>query len=123
MVAWLPNPWQHGILCPYSRSHSSCYLLRVRLEELQRRGSDLAAIAARHGASNLRVFGSVARGQATASSDVDFLVRMERGRTLLDLSRLKLELEQLLGCSVDLVSEDALSPRMKTRVLDHARPL
>lgn len=95
----------------------------MRFDELQRRRSDLETIAARHGALSLRVFGSVARDQATAASDVDLLVRMEQGRTLLDLSRLKQELEQFLGCSVDLVSENGLGPRMKARVLEDARPL
>lgn len=93
------------------------------MDELHRRRNEIAAIAARHGASSLRVFGSVARGEESSESDIDFLIRLERNRTLLDLSCLKQDLEQLLGRSVDVVSEGGLGPRMRARVLEDARSL
>lgn len=102
---------------------ASCYSGFVLLEDLHRLRDELEAIAARHGAQSLRVFGSVARGQESAESDIDFLVRMERGRTLLDVSRLKQEFERLLSRRVDIVSENGLSPRMKARVIQDARAL
>ncbi len=81
------------------------------------------AIAARHGARNVRVFGSVARGQDSSLSDVDFLVKMEEGSSLLDLSALTLDLKELLGVEVDVVSEDGLYWLLRRRILKEARPL
>ena len=80
----------------------------------------LKAAAARHGASNVRVFGSVARGEADAASDVDFLVDFEPGRSLLDLASLLVELEDLLGHPVDVVTEPGLKARIRQRVLTEA---
>jgi|SRR5918911_2601109 predicted nucleotidyltransferase len=80
-------------------------------------------IARRHGAFNVRVFGSFARGQADAGSDVDFLVEMEQGRSLLDLGGLLMDLQELLGCRVDVVTEKGLRPRIRERVLREALPL
>lgn len=77
-------------------------------------------IAARHGASNVRVFGSVARGEAGDESDLDLLVTVERGRSLLDLVRLQLELEDLLGVRVDVVEDLALHPLIRDAVLREA---
>ena len=71
--------------------------LRVRREEILRR-------AARHGASNVRVFGSVVRGASATTSDVDLLVEMEPGRSLIDLVGLWQDLEDLLGTHVDVLS-------------------
>jgi predicted nucleotidyltransferase len=88
-------------------------LLREKREEILR-------IAARHGARNVRVFGSLARGEADERSDVDFLVEMEPGRSLFDLGGLQYELEQLLGCPVDVVTERGLKPRIRDRVLREA---
>ena len=73
----------------------------------EKRGA-IIALAAKHGAQNLRVFGSAARGEAGPDSDVDLLVRMEEGRSLLDLSGLVVDLRELLGVKVDVVSEDGL---------------
>ena len=80
-------------------------------------------IAARHGAYNVRVFGSVARGEARPDSDIDFLVNLEAGRSLLDLARLLRELQALLNCPVDVVTEAGLRPRLRPKVLEEARPL
>jgi len=77
----------------------------------------------KHGAFDVRVFGSVARGDARPDSDIDFLVRLEAGRSLLDLARLLRELQALLGCNVDIVTEAGLRPRIRVQVLREARPL
>ncbi len=80
-------------------------------------------IAARHGAHNVRVFGSVARGEPGPASDIDFLVDMESGRSLLDLAGLLLDLQILLDRDVDVVTEKGLRPRLQERVLAEAVPL
>jgi hypothetical protein len=91
-------------------------LLKARREEILR-------IAARHGARNLRVFGSVARGDADEQSDIDLLVEMEPGRSLMDHAALWLELQELLGRKVDVVSERGIKARIRSRVLAEAVPL
>ncbi len=77
-------------------------------------------IAAKHGATNVRVFGSAARGEVNETSDLDILVDLEPGRTLLDHAALLLALEDALGCKVDVVTERGLKPRIKERVLREA---
>lgn len=79
--------------------------------------------ARRHGASSVRVFGSVARGVASGESDLDFLVEFEAGRDLFDLVALKQELEEGFGREVDVVTENSLSPYMREAVLREAIPL
>lgn len=79
--------------------------------------------AARYGAYNVRVFGSVARGEATDSNDIDLLVSMEPGRSLMDLGGLLYELQNLLKVEVDVVTEKGLRPRIREQVLREARPL
>ncbi len=79
--------------------------------------SDIFAAAARYGAYNVRVFGSVARGDDDENSDIDFLVELEPGRSLLDLGGLLIELQELLGCSVDVVTENGLKERIRAQVL------
>ncbi|HXH08951.1 MAG TPA: nucleotidyltransferase family protein [Alphaproteobacteria bacterium] len=93
----------------------------MTLEELRQDKRDaILRICAKHGARNVRVFGSVARGEADAQSDVDFLVDMEPGRTLLDLGGLLMDLRSLLGQNVDVVTERGLKPRIRDRVLGEA---
>jgi predicted nucleotidyltransferase len=87
---------------------------------LQSRRADVLRVAAQHGARNVRVFGSVARGEADEDSDIDFLVEMEPGRTLLDLGGLLMDLRELLGLDVDVVTERGLKPRIRERVLREA---
>ncbi len=77
-------------------------------------------LANKYGAYNVRILGSVARGEADASSDIDLLVDMELGRSLFDLGGLLMELQELLGCQVDLVTEKGLRKRLKERVLREA---
>lgn len=77
-------------------------------------------MAQKHGASNVRVFGSVVRGESSAESDVDILVHMDSGRSLLDRIALIQELEDLLHCKVDVVNEQALSSVFKAEVLTEA---
>lgn len=79
--------------------------------------------AKRHGARNVRIFGSVARGDYDDQSDLDFLVEMEPGRSLLDHAALLNELEDILGRKVDVVSEHGIKARIKDRVLKEARPI
>jgi len=80
-------------------------------------------IAARHGARKVRLFGSAARGDAGPGSDIDFLVDMQPGRSLLDLCAMMVELRDLLGRKVDLVTESSLHWLLKRRILKEARPL
>ena len=84
---------------------------------------EILQIAARNGAINVRLFGSVARGDNTPESDIDFLVNLEAGRSLMDLARLLRELNTLLGHPVDVVTEAGLRSRIKPQVLAEARQL
>ncbi len=92
-------------------------------ELLSEKREAILELAARHGARNVRVFGSAARGEADSASDVDFLVDMEPGRSLLDMGGLLMGLRELLGCEVDVVSDRGLKPRIRERVLREAVPL
>ncbi len=88
----------------------------------EKRG-EILHIASRHGAHDVRVFGSVARVEADRESDVDFLVELETGRSLLDLGGLQMELESLLGRRVDVVTVRGLKARIRERVLREAMPV
>lgn len=79
--------------------------------------------AASHGARNVRVFGSIARGEAGTTSDVDLLVEMEPGRSLLDLVGLWQDLEDLLGDHVDVLSDHGLNPHLRDKITAEAVPL
>jgi predicted nucleotidyltransferase len=92
------------------------HLLKAKREEILR-------VCAEYGAYNVRVFGSVARSEADEQSDIDFLVEMEPGRSLLDLGGLQHELEQLLSWRVDVVTERGLKGRVRDQVLSEAVPL
>jgi uncharacterized protein len=87
---------------------------------LQSKRSQILQIAARHGARKVRVFGSVARGTARRGSDIDFLVDMEEGRSLLDHAALIIDLERLLKRSVDVASERGLRRLVRKGVLKDA---
>ena len=90
---------------------------------LGRQRDAILRLAARHGASNVRVFGSVARGEADRQSDVDFLVEMTSGRSLIDLGGLLSDLRELLGRRVDVVTGQGLRGRIREQVLREALPL
>jgi hypothetical protein len=90
---------------------------------LEAQRAEIIRIAREHGARNVRVFGSVGRGDGTPESDLDLLIDFEPRRSLLDLVGLKLDLEELLGCPVDVATEDALHWTIREKVLAEARPL
>lgn len=93
------------------------------LDELRAKRDDIYAIAARHGVTDIRVFGSVARGEEDADSDVDFLIRMEKERDYFDLVELQLDLEDMLGFTCDVVSEGGLHWLLRDTIINEARPL
>ena len=90
---------------------------------LSHKRGEILSIAGRHGARNVRVFGSVARDEADEHSDIDFLVEMEPGRSLFDLGGLQSDLETALGRPVDVVTVKGLRARIRTRVLQEAIPV
>ena len=87
---------------------------------LQQNREEVLKLAHQHGASRVRVFGSVAKGEDTEASDLDLLVEMEPERDLLDMVAIKQDLEDLLGCRVHVVTEAAVSPYIRERVLKEA---
>lgn len=92
-------------------------------QQIEKRRAEILRIAKDHGARNLRLIGSVARGDVHDDSDLDLLVEFEHGRTLMDHAALMLALQSLLGLKVDVASERGLRPRVRSRVLAEARPL
>ena len=90
---------------------------------IKEKREEILHIAEKHGARNVRIFGSVARGEADEKSDIDLLVEMEPGRSLLDHAALWLDLQDLLGRKVDVVSENGIKARIRGRVLKEAIPL
>lgn len=92
-------------------------------KRLNEKREAVVALAAKHGARNVRVFGSVGREESDVGSDIDLLVKMEEGRSLLDLSALTLDLQELLGVKVDVVSEEGLYWLLRRRILKEASPL
>lgn len=95
----------------------------ARAGRLGRARAKLAEAARSHGVGDLRLFGSVARGEATRASDVDLLVELEPGRTLIDLIGFKQDAEQILGRSVDVATPAMMKQRVRRRALRDARPL
>jgi predicted nucleotidyltransferase len=93
------------------------------LAELRARRDQILALANSHGARNVRVFGSVARGEQTPESDLDLVVDFDAGQSLLDHGELIMDLEEALGCRVDVVSSRGLRERFRHRVLADAVPL
>jgi uncharacterized protein len=95
---------------------------QLDLHWLRARRDEILGYATQHGARNVRVFGSIARGDG-AGSDVDLLVEMEPGRSLIDLVGLWQDLEDLLGTHVDVLSEGGVSPFLRERIHADAVPL
>jgi predicted nucleotidyltransferase len=87
---------------------------------LTEKRDQILAIARLHGAREVRVFGSVARGEATPTSDLDLLIEMAEERSLLDIVAIKQDLEEFLGCRVHVVTEAAVSPYLREKVLREA---
>jgi uncharacterized protein len=92
-------------------------------EAIKSRRNDILRVARTHGAQSVRIFGSVAKGNARPDSDLDLLVQLAPGYSLLDIVAIKQDLEDLLGCQVDVVTEAALSPYIREQVLREATAL
>jgi len=90
------------------------------LELLRQRRNEILNLASKHGARNVRVFGSAARGEADGDSDIDFLVELEPDRTLFDLGALLMDLQDLLGRKVDVVTDDSIYWLLRRRILKEA---
>jgi len=91
--------------------------------DLQNRRQEILNVAASHGAHNVRLFGSIARGEDHPESDLDLLVEMDSDRSLLDLVGLGQDLEELLDCKVDVLTDGSLHPALRERILAEARAL
>ncbi len=89
----------------------------MKIDELKQKRVEIIRIAKRHGARKVRVFGSLSRGESGRHSDVDFLVEMEPERSLLDIIAIKQGLEEFLQSKVDVVTEKAVSPYIRTDIL------
>ena len=92
----------------------------TKQETVLERREEILSLARQHGMKSIRMFGSVATGRENEASDVDFLVEAEPGRSLLDLGGLQVDLEELLGCQVDVVTPNGLRRRLRSRVLREA---
>ena len=115
--------WGYHLPADPPRGLSSQPRERSMVEPLNSNREKILRLAAAHGARNVRVFGSMARGTATPASDVDLLVDMEPGRSQLDLVALWQDLEDLLARKVDLVTDGGLSPYLRGQIESEARPL
>ena len=94
--------------------------IRQRLEALK---PQVLEVAKRYGALNLRIYGSIATGQEHPTSDLDLLIDLPKGQSLLDLISLRKELEDLLGCPVDMTEAENLHPLIRSQILEQALPL
>lgn len=95
----------------------------MTLDTLRAMREEILALADRHKAEQVRVFGSVARGEASPESDVDLLVHFRSGASLLDLIGLRQGASDLMQARVDIVSDDVISPYLVNRILGEAIPL
>jgi predicted nucleotidyltransferase len=109
---------------PQGRNINERYNVTViTRQSIQTQREAILEIASRYGASDIRIFGSVARGDSTDSSDLDLIVRFEPGRSLLDHGGLVMDLRELLGSRVDVIDEEAMRPRFRQNVMKEAIPL
>ena len=122
--------FHHGLLTrglQHDGLHDECGAALVSrsmsLGSLRSDRRKILELATRHGAQNVRVFGSTVRGEAGAISDVDLLVEVEAGRTLLDVIAFEQDLEEFLGCSVEVLTDAGLSPYLQPRILAEAAVL
>lgn len=95
----------------------------MNYQQLLEKSNLIHQIAEKHGATHIRVFGSIARGEADEKSDVDFLVNLESNRTLFDLGGLQYDLQESLSVSVDVVTEEGLRGEKKERILGEAKEI
>lgn len=95
----------------------------MEIEELKKYREEILSLATRYHAPNIKVFGSVVRGDTTEESDVDFLIDVPPEQTLFDLIRLTRALSELLGCKVDVAQSSVLHPTIRDQVLKEAIPL
>ncbi len=114
-----------GLLCHRNGNsflvvYDACMNMAVTIDQSR---EAIRELVARHGAANPRLFGSVLRGQSNEESDIDILVDALPGATLFDLGALQLELEELLGTPVDLLTPGDIAPAFRRRVLAEAKPL
>jgi predicted nucleotidyltransferase len=93
------------------------------LQRLREKREEILSLAAKHGARNVRVFGSVARGEERPDSDIDFLVDMDHGRSLFDLMRFWDDVETVLHCKADVGTARSLKRRIRKHVLRESVPL
>jgi hypothetical protein len=95
----------------------------ITRETLRQKREEILAIGCRYGAHDIRIFGSVARGDAGESSDLDLIVRFDPDRSLFDHGGLLMDLQELLGVKVDVISEAGMRERFRDHVLKEAIPL
>jgi predicted nucleotidyltransferase len=94
-----------------------------RIDEVRRQRQAILRLAKEYGIREVRIFGSVARGEAATGSDLDVLVEFEPGRSLLDQVGFEQDLRALLSCEIDLVAKGGISPYLEERILREAVPL
>ena len=92
----------------------------VAMTDIQQRRSEILRLAEKHGARNVRLFGSVVHGENDPTSDLDVLVQFDDDRSLMDNVALKQALEDLLGCRIDVVEDQALHRELRDRILSEA---
>jgi uncharacterized protein len=93
------------------------------LDLLKSRREEILALAAKHGVTDVRVFGSVARGEDTPNSDIDLLIDMEKNRSLLDMAIFQTDLEELLNKHIDVVSRQGIYHLLREEILGSAKEL
>ncbi len=92
-------------------------------QKIQQKRKEILLVARQHGIVNIRIFGSVARGEDNLQSDIDLLVDLEKGRTLFDLGGALIKLQDLLGRKVDIVTERGLHWYLREKIMEEAKPL
>jgi len=106
----------------YQKEHKVAKLDKP-LNVIRKKKRDILKVASMHGIINIRIFGSMVRNEATPDSDIDILVDLEKGRSLLDLGGASVMLQELLGRKVDIVTERGLHWYLRDKILKEAQPL